>query len=349
MPFRQREDGDPPIVRRSLRRLSIPFRRPFATAHGVVRARELLLLRIEDEEGVAGYGEAAPFAPYDGVSLEQAAAALRTEPAGADPPQARAAEEMARLDLEARRAGRPIGRPGAEAIVVNRTLPAGPPAETAALAKEGIRAGYSCFKVKVGLPDDVERVAAVREAVGPWPALRVDANGAWTVDEAVPMIRALEPYDLQFVEQPCPTLGEMAEVREAVEVPLAADEPIASYEDVYAAATARACDIVNVKLAASGGFTGALSALGAATEHGLDAFVSSTLDGPWGIAAALQLAASERLSLACGLATLELFDAAIARALPAPSLGLLAVPEGPGLGVTVEPGALQEVVVEELQ
>jgi len=78
------------------------------------------------------------------------------------------------------------------------------------------------------------------------------------------------------------------------------------------------------------------------------AWLSSTLDGPWGIAAALQLASSESLSLACGLATLELFDAELARALAAPSQGLMAVPQGPGLGVEVTGEALAEVVVEEL-
>jgi len=103
-----------------------------------------------------------------------------------------------------------------------------------------------------------------------------------------------------------------------------------------------------VKLAPSGGFATARATIAAARERGLEPFLSSTLDGPWGIAAALQLAATERLSLACGLATLDLFDARIARALPAPRMGLLAVPEGPGLGVHVEEDALSEVLVEEL-
>src|SRR5207302_9332350 len=137
---------------------------------------------------------------------------------GDGPRQARTAEEMARLDLEARRAGRPLGEPGAEAIAVNRTLAAGPPEEVARLAAEGVREGYSCFKVKVGLPDDAERVAAVRAAIGPWPALRIDANGAWTVDQAVAAIEALSLHDLELVEQPCRTLQEMAEVRRAVRV-----------------------------------------------------------------------------------------------------------------------------------
>jgi L-Ala-D/L-Glu epimerase len=336
-------------VKRTLLRLSIPFREPYTTSSGVVLTRELVLLHLEDPDGVAGYGEAAPFEPYDGVPIERAIATLKRRSRGRRPPQARAAEELARLDLDARREGRPVGEPGAEAIPVNRTLSAGPPEEAAARAAEGLRDGYSCFKLKVGLPDDVERVAAVREAIGPWPALRIDANRAWSVDEAIAAIRRLEPYDLQFVEQPCATLEELAEVRRRVSPPIAADESIAGADDVRAAAAAEACDVVNVKLAASGGFGPAREALRTAAELGMGAFLSSTLDGPWAIAAALQLAGAERLSLACGLATLELFDAAIARVLPPPRNGLLAVPQGPGLGVTVPRSALGEVLVEELE
>jgi L-alanine-DL-glutamate epimerase-like enolase superfamily enzyme len=189
----------------------------------------------------------------------------------------------------------------------------------------------------------------VRAAVGPWPAVRIDANGAWTPKEAVAAIERLSVHDLQLVEQPCRTLEEMAEVRRAVEVPVAADESVATPADVRAAAALGACDIVNVKLAPSGGFTAARDALREATAHGLGAFLSSTLDGPWGIAAALQLAAGERVQLACGLATLELFDARLALALPAPVDGLMAVPQGPGLGLVIDDAAIAEVLVEELE
>ena len=335
-------------MKRTLLRLSIPLRDPFVTAGGVVSARELVVLRLEDDDGVTGYGEAAPLEPYDGVAIERVMEALRNGGSAA-PPQARAAEEMARLDLEARRGGTGIGEPGADAIAVNVTLPAGPPDEVARRAREALRDGYSCFKLKVGLPDDAERVRAVREAIGSWPALRLDANGAWTTAEAVERIAELEPYDIQLVEQPCRTLEELAEVHPAVRVPIAADESVVSADDVRTAAEARACDAVNVKLAGAGGFTAAREAVRAADEVGLRPYLSSTLDGPWGIAAALQLAASERVSLACGLGTLPLFDARIARALPAPANGLLAVPEGPGLGVSVDEDALAEVLVEELR
>jgi o-succinylbenzoate synthase len=333
-------------VRRTLLRLRIPLKRPFVSAGGVIADRELLLLRIHEGD-VVGCGEAAPLQGYDGVPMEQVVAAL-TSRRGLRPPQARCAEELARLDAEARRDGRPLTEPGAEAIPVNWTIAAGPPEEAAARAEEGLREGYSTFKLKVGLPDDQARVAAVRRVVGPWPALRLDANAAWDVDEAVAAIRTIEEHDLEFVEQPCRTLEELAQVRERVSVPIAADEPVTTADDVNAAAEAGACDVVNVKLATSGGFQAAREALRAASEKGLGAFLSSSLDGPWTIAAALQLAASERLRLACGLATLDFFDARIARALPGPSGGVMPVPQGPGLGVDVDDAALEEVLVEEL-
>jgi L-Ala-D/L-Glu epimerase len=336
-------------VKRSLLRLRIPLRTPFVTSTGVVAERELVAVRLEDGEGTSGWGEAAPLEPYDGIAVDDVWDALAGGPPARDaPPQARTAWELSELDLQMRRRGRALGAPGADAIPVNMTLPAGPPDEVASAAAAGLRDGYSCFKLKVGLPDDGERVAAVRAALGTWPALRIDANGAWEAQEAVEWIGQLAEFDLELVEQPCATLEELAEVRARVETPIAADEPIRTADDVRRAAELGACDVVNVKLAGSGGFFPARDALRAANEAGMLAWLSSTLDGPWGIAAALQLAAQERLTLACGLATLDLFDAAIGRALPPPRQGLLAVPQGPGLGVEISDAMLDEVLVEQL-
>lgn len=336
-------------MKRSLLRLRIPLRTPFVTATGVVAERELVAVRLEDDEGTAGWGEAAPLEPYDGVRVDDVWDALAGGPPARDaPPQARTAWELSELDLQMRRRGRALGEPGADAIPVNMTLPAGPPEEVASAAAAGLRDGYSCFKLKVGLPDDVERVAGVRAALGTWPALRIDANGAWEAQEAVEWIGQLAEFDLELVEQPCATLEELAAVRARVETPIAADEPIRTADDVRRAAELGACDVVNVKLAGSGGFFPARDALRAANEAGMLAWLSSTLDGPWGIAAALQLAAQERLTLACGLATLDLFDAGIGRALAPPRQGLLAVPQGPGLGVEISDAMLDEILVEQL-
>ena len=334
-------------IKRSVLRLSIPLKEPFVTSTGVVSERELLLLRLEASDGTVGHGEAAPFEPYDGVPLEQAAAAL-TGGGGRRPPQARAAEEIARLDLHARQEDRPLAEPRMDALPVNMTLAAGPPEEVAERARAGLRDGYACFKLKVGLPDDPDRVAAVREAIGPWPALRVDANGAWTVDEAVHAIRGIEGNDLELVEQPCRSLRELAEVRQRVSTAIAADESVSTLRELRRAAELEACDVLNVKVAGAGGFKPARELMREARSSGMDVFLSSTLDGPWGIAAALQLAAAEELTLACGLATLPLFDSPLGRALPAPRAGTLSVPPGPGLGVSIDEEDLAAVTLATL-
>jgi o-succinylbenzoate synthase len=336
-----------PRIQRSVLRLSIPLKEPFVTSTGVVSERELLLLRLEASDGTVGHGEAAPFEPYDGVPLEQAAAAL-TGGGGRRPPQARAAEEIARLDLHARQEERPLAEPHKDSLPVNMTLAAGPPEEVAERARAGLRDGYACFKLKVGLPDDPDRVAAVREAIGPWPALRVDANGAWTVDEAVRAIRGIEGNDLELVEQPCRSLRELADVRQRVSTAIAADESVSTLRELRRAVELEACDVVNVKLAGAGGFKPARELMREARSAGMDVFLSSTLDGPWGIAASLQLAAAEELTLACGLATLSLFDSPLGRALPPPRAGTLSVPPGPGLGVSIEEQDLAAVTLETL-
>jgi len=333
-------------VKRDLFVLSLPFREPFVTATGVIGERRIILMRLEDEDGAVGWGEAAPFEAYDGVSVERVEAVLRGR-SREELRQAEAAVEMALLDLEARREGRPIGDEGAIAIPVNATLPAGPAEEVAALAKERVRAGYQCFKLKVGREDDEERVAAVRAAIGSWPALRLDANGVWSVDEAIAHIGALERHDIELVEQPCATLPELAEVRQGVSTPIAADESITGPDDVRSAAAAQACDAVNVKLASCGGIERARATIRTAGEAGMAAYLSSTLDGPWGISAALQLAAGETFQLACGLATLELFDSPLAQLVPPARGGLQPVPLGPGLGIELDEDLLAEALVSD--
>jgi L-Ala-D/L-Glu epimerase len=325
--------------------LSIPFREPFTTAAGMVRARDLLLIRLEDD-GIVAYGEAAPFEQYDGVTIARVARAFHGEVP--PPPQMHAADEMAFLDLEGRRLGVPVSEAETATVRVNYTLAGASPEQVARAASRAVADGYDCFKLKVGLVEDEARVAAVRDAIGPHALLRVDANAAWTVVEAIQRIRRLSAYGLEFVEQPCATLEDMAEVRAECGVRIAADESVQTAADAQAAADARACDVITVKLASMGGVSAARAAIETARQAGIEPYVSSTLDGPWGIAAGLQLAAAEAIEMHCGLATLALFDAELAAALPAPAGGRMAVPPGPGLGVEVSDEAISEVLVQEL-
>lgn len=323
------------MIRRVMR-LAAPLRQPWQTAHGALERRELAILRLEDEERVAGFGEAAPLTGFDGVDVKAVADELERD--AAESTFARAAEEMAMLDLSARREGQPLLAEAAGASVeVNRSIPALPAREAARRAEQGAAMGYRVFKVKVGLAEDAERVAAVRRAVGDDALLRIDANAAWAEEEAVERLRALGSFGIELVEQPCASLEEMASVREAVpEVPIAADESVRSGADVERAASLGACSFVALKLSACGGVGPTRELMKRSRELGLGVYLASALDGPWGISAALHVAAAEGVDAACGLATLELFEGPLAEGLPAPADGRMAVPRGPGLGVSVK-------------
>jgi L-alanine-DL-glutamate epimerase-like enolase superfamily enzyme len=333
------------VQRRVLR-----FARPLRAAHGELRERELLELRIRGADGVEGRGEAAPLEPYDGVPLAAVAAALEAYAAilrdgddlpggvlldacreAADLPQALAAVDLALWDRAGRREGRPvcalIADEFAASVRVNATIAAEDRAGAAAAAAGAARAGYTCVKVKVGVGDDAGRVAAVRAAAGPDMELRLDANGAWAVDEAVATIEALAPAGLELVEEPVHGVAAMRAVRERVAVRVAMDETAAEPGSL----TAAVADAVCLKVARCGGISGLLAQAALVRATGAEVYLASTYDGPLGIAAALHCAAALRPAAACGLGTLALFDGA-PDVLPVRD-GAIAVPTAAGLGV----------------
>ena len=325
------------------------FRAPLRTAYGDLAEREILELGIEGADGIAGRGEAAPLAPYDGISPARTRAALDAyRPilergdalqggelldacrAADDLPQALSAVDMALWDRAGRRAGRPVAALLADAalaeVLVNATIGGEDRVRAAASAEAARRAGFRCVKLKVGIGDDAGRVAAVRAALGPEIELRLDANGAWGVDEAVAAIEILAPAGLELVEEPVHGIGALREVRERVAVRIAMDE---SAGDPGALASG-AADAVCLKLARCGGISGLLACAALVRASGAEPYVASTFDGPLGIAAGLHAAAALRIRVACGLATLDLFDDVDAEEL-AVCDGAIAVPRGPGL------------------
>jgi L-alanine-DL-glutamate epimerase-like enolase superfamily enzyme len=258
-------------------------------------------------------------------------------------PQALAAIDGALWELAARTRNQPLYRLLAELVCPDAPKPVDVPASVpvsatvAALdranaseqAAQAARAGYPCLKLKVGAGDDAGRVAAVRAAAGPDIGLRLDANGAWQVQEAVAAIGALAPAGLELVEEPVHGASALREVRERVEVRIAADESAN-----VAGALDGAVDAVCLKLAASGGPTPLLGLAARARASGCEVYLGSTLEGPVGIAAAVHTAAalaSGGPMPPCGLATLELF-AGLGEVLPI-AHGEIAVPQGAGLGV----------------
>ena len=200
--------------------------------------------------------------------------------------------------------------PVRDRIPVNVTVPAVGPDRAARIVAES--AGCRTAKVKVAEPgqslaEDLERVAAVRGALGAEGRVRVDANGGWDVDTAVQAIRALDRYDLEYVEQPCASLAELAAVRRRIDVPLAADESVRTAADPLRIVGLEAADIVVLKVQPLGGVRRALAV---AQSCGLPVVVSSALETSVGIAAGLALAAAlPELPFACGLATVQLLTA----------------------------------------
>ena len=245
--------------------------------------REAVLLR-----GPQGWAEFAPFREYaDAEAVRWLAAAVE---AGWSP------------------------WPGTvrEVVPVNATVPAVPPERVASVLRRF--PGCRTAKVKVAergqtLADDLARVAAVRDHLGPQGLIRVDANGAWDLDQASAALAALSAYGLEYAEQPVADVGDLARLRVALaragtDVPVAADESIRRAEDPIRVAREHAADIVVVKVAPLGGVSRALEVV---AECGLPAVVSSALDTSVGIAAGVALAAAlPQLQHACGLGTAAL-------------------------------------------
>nr|WP_142280878.1 o-succinylbenzoate synthase [Mycobacterium saskatchewanense] len=277
-----------------------------------VRFRGITTREVALIEGPAGWGEFGAFVEYG-------------------PPEA--AHWLA-AGIEA--AYRPPPPPQRDRIPINATVPA-----VAASRVGEVLArfpGARTAKVKVAEPgqtlaDDVARVNAVRDLV---PIVRVDANGGWTVDEAARAAAALTADGpLEYLEQPCATVAELAELRARIDVPIAADESIRKADDPLAVVRARAADVAVLKVAPLGGVSALLAI---AAQIDIPVVVSSALDSAVGIAQGLTAAAAlPVLRHACGLGTGGLFVRDVAD-VAAPVDGALAV--GP---VTPDPARLREL------
>jgi len=340
-------------VKLSVEPHALRLARPLETSYGTVKERVILSVSLTDADGVSGYGEAAPLQAYDGVSVERVERALEGYTSvltssesknGAqlldacrdvdDVPAALAAIDMALWDRAGRRAGKPVAAlltdSPAHAVPVNATLSALDRAGAAVQAERAVAEGFRCLKVKVGIGDDAGRVAAVRAAAGAETALRLDANGAWSVKEAVRAIEMLSPAGLELVEEPTHGLEAVREVRERVAVRVAIDETAGE----HGALGAGVADAVCLKISRCGGISGLIAAATLVRASDAEVYLASTLDGPLGVAAAVHAAAAlaSRGSVPpCGLATLALFED-LENPLPARE-GVIALPTAGGLGV----------------
>ena len=279
--------------------VSIPLRTRFRG----ITVREGALLRGETADSRATWGEWSPFLEYD---------------AEVSRPWLDAAREAAAGDWPA---------PVRDAVPVNVTVPACDPQRAHDIVRAG---GCTTAKVKVAergqdLRDDVARLEAVRDAIGPGGLVRIDANGAWDVDDAVSAIVELDRAagGLEYVEQPTASVEDLAVVRRRVAVPIAADESIRRAADPYRVRDLEAADIAVLKVQPLGGVRACLRI---AEDIGLPVVVSSAVESSVGIAAGVALAAAlPELPHACGLATVQLLADDVATEPLLPVTGMLPV------------------------
>jgi o-succinylbenzoate synthase len=358
-------------------KVRIPFRRPFVTATGMWVEREAWIIRLADVDGRVGLGEAV-LEPADGETaatvldrlVHEAVSATRgdalpsateLELHGAPGRALRAAIDSARLDLERVPAPRLIA--DGAGVGVNATLPAVGAAASAEAARQALEAGFTTLKLKAGAEREtevlVDRIRAVRAAVGPDVRLRLDVNGAWDLETAADRLAAIERYAIEYVEQPLagddPVV--LAALRRRVGIAIAADEAVTSARAVRALLEAEAVDVLVVKPVRVGGPFAAAEIAELAAEGGIPVVVSTLFETGIGIAAGLAVAADlpelggqgfERPP-DHGLATAGLLEHdLLTEGLPLDK-GRMRVPGGPdggGLGIALDESMLSRFVVE---
>jgi O-succinylbenzoate synthase len=301
----------------------VPFQRPFPTGTGMWLAREAWIIRLVDADGRVGVGEAV-LEPADGTTastvLDHLVRELATGRPSDDLPAPHELEQhgspgralraavdaalhdLGLLDLGTSRAprgaaGEDDGTRPRRGVAVNATLPSIGPAASAEAARQAIGVGFTTLKLKAGAEREtaavVERVRAVRDAVGPDVRLRLDVNGAWDLETATDRIDAIARFDIEYVEQPLAgdDAADMAELRRRVRVPLAADEAVDSPRSARRLLEAGAVDALVVKPARVGGLAAAIEIADLAAERGVSVVVSTLFETGVGIAAGLALAA----------------------------------------------------------
>jgi len=352
----------------------IPFRTNFTTAHGILNARQGAIVEIVTNDDLTGVGEIAPMPEFAGDDLLTALAPLPllssqllgwelldainflyTE-ATELPATTLCGLEGALLDVIGKAMGCGVmdamghvgamGHAGAinraPTVAVNVVIGALSIENTVARAREAMQAGYSCIKLKVGgerQEVEIERIAAVRTAIGSDMHLRLDANEGWTFAESISILSQCAPYAIQYVEQPLPAgdLDGMHTLRYNVPVPIAADEAIYDLESARRVLAHDAAAVLIIKPQLAGGLHVGRQIISEATQHGVQCVITSTIETGVGIAGALHLAAaSPEITLECGLATLHLLADDLLIDDLTLDHGFLTVPDGPGLSIRLD-------------
>lgn len=298
-------------------KLNIPYREPFVISLGVIPEATNVVVRIHTSTGLTGTGECAPFVFIVGETQEtvfELAKQVGNMLVGRDPfaigdrlheidravqgnPTMKSAFDMALYDLLALRAEMPLyqllGGSNRREIHTDMTISIGDPEKVSRDAVEFKKAGFPAIKVKLGTTsrEDVARIRAIREAVGPDYPIRIDANQGWDTLTAIETLKALEPYGIEHCEEPIPHWNnrELVKVREQSPIPIMADESIFDHHDAFRLASMGACDYFNIKLSKSGGIHKALKIISVAEAAGIKCQVGCMSESRFALTALMHL------------------------------------------------------------
>jgi muconate cycloisomerase len=350
--------------------VDVPLATPVQGVHGTTAVQRSVLVRITTDEGVEGWGDVDPTPGYSQVTaldIHDTVARLAGALLGAEPFnvqralaamdaqvaagfEAKAAVEMALLDVKGRALGLPVhsllGGTLTDEVTLNAWIGTVPPAQAAREAREWRGRGFTTAKIKVAGagPEGLARVAAVREAVGEGLALRVDFNESLSRTEAVPFIRQLEPYALTLVEQPLPRadIAGLAEIRRSIGIPLMADESVTGPASLLEIIRREAADLVKVKVMKQGGLLRTREMIACAAAAGLRVVIGHgfglTLST---LAEAAVAATSAAVIPGCeAVGPLKMAGDVVVEPVKL-GRGVIRLTSAPGLGAAIDPDALK--------
>jgi L-alanine-DL-glutamate epimerase-like enolase superfamily enzyme len=350
--------------------VELPLLEPFVVSYGSIRHVSSVLVRLETDEGITGWGEGSPDPMVTGETFEGVVASLdflARALLGLDPlnrsatmqqvdariqgaPTVRAALDLALHDLAGRSAGLPVwallGGRVRESLTVSRVISLKTPEEMAADAERHVAAGFRTVKLKVGTEDtasDVRRVEAVREAVGEEAGIKIDVNQGWrTVARAVGAARRISSCHPEYIEQPVEwwDLEGLAEVRRMGGLPIMADEGVLDARDALRAVRERACDRINIKLMKTGGLAPALTLNAVAETAGIVCQVGTMVESSVASAAGLHLALALRNAETVEMGGPILLAEDVGDLRSSYQRDRIVVPDGPGLGIDPDEAVL---------
>jgi o-succinylbenzoate synthase len=360
------------ISKIELYKLSIPLIEPFTTSLGTETSADNVLVKIFTEEGITGFGECSPYMPINGESQDTCfivgqyfAKILK----GKDPLQIeeciqlmdsviygntsiKSAFDIALYDIASQHAGVPlykfIGGENNKTIITDYTVSIGDPQKMAIDALKIKNKGYPAIKVKLGLngKTDVERIKAIRTAVGNEIPLRIDANQGWKVKEAIETLNALAEFDIQHCEEPIARWKylKLPKVKKNSPIPIMADECCGDEHDAERLIELNACDYFNIKLGKSGGIYKGLKIVRMAEEAGIHMQIGAMLESRIAMTAFAHFALSSSMIEHYDFDTALMFiEDPVTGGIEYKANGVVEVPEVPGLGATIDDERLKKM------